>query len=70
MAAAQCRGPSSRRWTNGFLTMEFALTTVLLSGVGGTYVNLRAAERADAVIDPKPLLSMWITLPADRYPSA
>jgi putative ABC transport system permease protein len=67
---AHGRGPRARRLTTGFLTMEFALTMVLLNGIVGGYLNTLAVQRADLVIDPKPLLSMWVTLPADRYPSA
>ncbi len=67
---AHSRGVRSRRWTTWFLTLEFALTMVLLSAVATGWGNLRAAQRADQVIDPKPLVSMWVTLPAQPYPSA
>jgi putative ABC transport system permease protein len=63
-------GPRTRRLTTGFLTIELALTMVLLNGIVGGYLNTLAVQRADLVIDPRPLLSMWVTLPAERYPSA
>jgi predicted permease len=63
-------GVGARRWTTAFLTAECALTMVMLAGlVLGIRVS-RAAGRADAVIDPKNLVTTWLTLSSDRYRTA
>lgn len=59
----------TRRWTAAFLTAQVALTMVLLAQVASGAINVRAAERADGLIDPTPVLSAWVSLPASRYPS-
>jgi putative ABC transport system permease protein len=60
-------GSRARRWTAVFLTAEFALTIILLAHVSWNVRLSAQTQRADLVIDPSPLLTMWITLPADRY---
>jgi predicted permease len=62
-------GPRARRWTAGFLTVEFALTMILLAGVGDTLESYLAREKADRVFDPSPLLTMMISLPQPAYPT-
>jgi predicted permease len=62
-------GVGSRRWMNVFLTAEFGLTMVLLAGVITSARSDFEARRADIVIDPAGLVTTWVTLPADRYPS-
>ena len=61
-------GLRARRWTAAFLTVEFALTMILLAGVGNTLDAYLAADKADRVFDPSPLLTMMITLPEQAYP--
>jgi putative ABC transport system permease protein len=56
-----------RRWTTAFLTLEFALTVVLLAAlVMGVRVG-RAAQRSDVRIDTTRLMTMWLTLPNQSY---
>jgi predicted permease len=61
-------GVAARRWTATFLIAEFALTTVLLAAVVQTFRNSGALRRADMVIDPVPLSTLSVALPAARYP--
>jgi predicted permease len=58
---------TSRRWTATVLVAEFALTIVLLSYVALTIRNIRSIERADAVVDSSNVLTMWVSLPAQKY---
>jgi putative ABC transport system permease protein len=61
--------PGDRRWTTAFLTVEFALTILFLSALVVSVRTNRATERANLVINPTNLISTWITLPADKYPT-
>lgn len=63
-------GVRARRWTTAFLTVEFGLTMILLTGVVGSVRYARAAQQADLVIDTSPLLTAWVTLPSEKYPTA
>ncbi len=60
-------GVPARRWTTAFLAVEFALTLVLLAVVVTGVRQSRASERAEFPLDSAPLLSMWVTLPAQSY---
>ena len=60
-------GVPARRWTTAFLAVEFALTLVLLALVVGWHSRNSRSER-DFPLDSAPLLSMWVTLPANMYP--
>jgi putative ABC transport system permease protein len=60
-------GLRARRWTALFLTAEFALTMVLLAAVAQGYRTFNAALADELVIDSPDLLTLWVTLPADRY---
>jgi putative ABC transport system permease protein len=60
-------GVRARRWTAVFLTAEFALTIVLLAAVMLGVRSFQTAQANDAVIDPSNLLTMWVSLPAERY---
>jgi predicted permease len=62
-------GLRARRWTAAFLTVEFALTMILLAGVGDTLQAYLAREKADRVFDPSPLLTMMVSLPPQAYPT-
>jgi putative ABC transport system permease protein len=63
-------GRHARRWTAAFLTAEFALTMILLSAVGFSVKTARASIEADAAIDSAPLLTLWISLPQEKYRTA
>ena len=63
-------GRHARRWTAAFLTAEFALTMILLSAVGFGLQSARASLEADAAIDSAPLLTLWISLPQEKYRTA
>jgi len=62
-------GVRTRRWTTAFLSLEFGLTMILLTGVIGGLRYARALQQADLVIDTSPLLTAWIALPTERYPT-
>ena len=63
-------GVRARRWTAAFLTVEFALTMILLAGVGETLQSYVARQKADRVFDPAPLLTMMVSLPPPVYGTA
>jgi putative ABC transport system permease protein len=56
-----------RRWTTGFLTVEFGLTVLLVSAVGLTVESFRAAQGAAAKIDRAHLLTLQLAPPQARY---
>jgi len=56
-----------RRWTTGFLTVEFGLTVLLVSAVGLTIQNFRAARGASDKIDRAHLLTLQLAPPQGRY---
>jgi hypothetical protein len=58
-------GAGARRWTTAFLTLQFALTFVMLGALVGSLRALRDSD--DPVIDPANVLTTWITLPAGKY---
>ena len=58
-----------RRWTAVFLTAEFGLTLMLMAGVQLSLDSFRETSRADRVIDTSHLLTMWLSLPAQKYRS-
>jgi predicted permease len=62
-------GLRARRWTTAFLTVEFALTMMLLSTLALSVRLSRAAERADLAFNPSNLITTSIALPADKYRS-
>jgi predicted permease len=62
--------PRSRgRWATAFLAAEFALTLVLLANVAMGVRVADAAREAQFAIDPRPLLTMSVTLPDRPYDS-
>ena len=63
-------GVRARRWTALFLTAEFALTMILLSGLVANVHAAREGERASRTFDPSNLLTMWVTPAPLRYPAA
>ena len=56
-----------RRWTTGFLTVEFGLTVLLVSAVGLSLANFRQAQAPDARIDRDRLLTLRLAASAERY---
>jgi putative ABC transport system permease protein len=59
----------ARKWIGALLAAEFALTLVLVS-LAVTAVRIEAdARRREFQIDPKSVLTMWVSLPADWYPT-
>jgi putative ABC transport system permease protein len=56
-----------RRWTTGFLTIEFGLMVLLVSGVGLTLQSFRAARGASEKIDRAHLLVLRLALPPEHY---
>jgi putative ABC transport system permease protein len=62
-------GARARRWTTAFLTVEFALTMMLLTTLALGVRLTRAAERADLVFNPSNLITTSIALPVDKYRS-
>jgi putative ABC transport system permease protein len=62
-------GLRARRWTSTFLAAEFALTTVLLAAVIVGFRNYGAARATEVAINPAHLLTAWVSLPAERYPT-
>ena len=63
-------GVRARRWTALFLTAEFALTMILLSGSSAMCYAAREGERASRTFDTSNLLTMWVTPAPQRYPAA
>jgi predicted permease len=63
-------GIRTRRLTAVFLTVEFAVTFILLSYVAVTVQSFRRLQQADLVIDPSNLLTGWVSLPGQRYRTA
>ena len=58
-------GAGARRWTTAFLTLQFALTFVMLGTLVGSLRALRDSD--EPVIDPANVLTTWVTLPAGKY---
>lgn len=56
-----------RRWTTGFLTIEFGLTVLLVSAVGLSFASFRQAQGPDARIDRDHLLTLRLAASAERY---
>ncbi|HEX6464632.1 MAG TPA: ABC transporter permease, partial [Vicinamibacterales bacterium] len=59
-----------RRWTTGFLTVEFALTVLLVSAVGLSVESFRAARGASERIERARLLTLRLVPSAERYATA
>ncbi len=59
--------PHSRRWTTVFLSIEFALTLVVLAGVALGIRQGQLTSRTEFRIAGDSVLTMWLTLPATRY---
>jgi predicted permease len=56
-----------RRWTTGFLTVEFGLTVLLVSAVGLSVASFRRAQGPEARIEMDRLLTLRVAATAERY---
>jgi predicted permease len=56
-----------RRWTTGFLTVEFGLTVLLVSAVGLSVASFWRSQAREALVDRDRLLTLRIAASADRY---
>ena len=63
-------GGPARRWMAWLVTVEVALTLVLLAGGGLMARSLLTLAHADRIIDPAGMSAIQVTLPESRYPSA
>jgi putative ABC transport system permease protein len=59
-----------RRWTGALVIAEIALTLVLLTGAGLFWRTFLRLYHADLVIDTATVVTMRLTLPAERYGTA
>ena len=62
-------GVRRRRLTTVLLTVEVALTLVLLAGAGLLMRSFLAVYRADSVVDAASVLTMPLFLPNESYPT-
>jgi putative ABC transport system permease protein len=59
-----------RRWTAAFMTVEFGLTVLLVSGVGLSMENFRRADGEESRIEIDRLLTVRLAATAERYRTA
>ena len=64
------RSLGRRRTTTVLLTIEVALTLVLLAGAGLMMRSFLAVYRADSVVDAARVVAMPLSLPAEKYRTA
>ena len=62
-------GVRARRWTSVLIVAELALTMVLLAGAGLMMRSFLTLYRLDAGVETKHLLTMRLSLPAQKYPT-
>jgi putative ABC transport system permease protein len=62
-------GVRARRWTSVLIVTELALTMVLLSGAGLMIRSFLTLYRLDVGVETKHLLTMRLSLPAQKYPT-
>ena len=60
-------GVARRRLTTALLTVEVALTLVLLAGAGLMVRSFLAVYRADSIVDAARVLTMPLSLPNEKY---
>jgi predicted permease len=63
-------GMGRRRTTTALLTIEVALTMVLLAGAGLMMRSFLAVYRADSVVDAERIVAMPVSLPTEKYRTA
>ncbi len=69
-ARSPIAGRRERRWMAWLVTVEVALTLVLLAGAGLMARSLLTLSRADRILDPAGMTAIQLSLPESRYPSA
>ena len=57
----------ARRWTDGFVVLQLALSLTMLAGAGLMMRNVVAFSRLDVGVDLQGLVSARVNLPAQRY---
>jgi putative ABC transport system permease protein len=57
----------ARRWTDGFVVLQLALSLTMLAGAGLMIRNVVAFSRLDPGVDTQGLVSARVSLPAQRY---
>ena len=62
--------PATRRFRNGLVVCEVALSVLLLVGAALALASLGRLHRASPGFDPSGVAAANVTLPAGRYPSA
>jgi putative ABC transport system permease protein len=65
--ARDTSGGRSRRWTGVLLATEFALTMILMGGLGESVRSIAVTRRAQVSIEPGHILTTWLTLPNQTY---
>src|SRR5204863_9335136 len=60
----------AQRWTGGLMIGQLALTLVLMTAAGLMLRSFLAHYRTHLVIDPSPLVTARLTLPAAGYATA
>jgi len=68
-SASVTRRPATARWSTAFLTVQLALSVILLSAVGVTVQTFYAFQHSGPVIDGARILTGVVTLPPETYPS-
>jgi putative ABC transport system permease protein len=63
-------GAARRRMTTALLTIEVALTMVLLAGAGLMMRSFLAVYRADSIVDAARVVAMPLSLPTEKYRTA
>jgi len=63
-------GVRARRWTSVLIITELALTMVLLAGAGLMMRSFLNLYRLDVGVETRQLLTMRLTLPTQKYPTA
>jgi predicted permease len=66
-ARTTSQGPRSRRWMNGLLVGEIALSVILLASAGLLIRSARALYAADQAIDLSNVVTARLSLPAGQY---
>ncbi len=64
------RGDGRRRVATALLTIEVALTMVLLAGAGLMMHSFLAVYRADSIVDAARVVTMPLSLPTEKYRTA
>lgn len=63
-------GVRARRWTTVFLAAEFGLSLALLTLVAVNVRNVQGLQRVEPSIDSSGVITLWVTLPDQTFPTA